>query len=46
MIISSVILLAFFQISIRNATVGMEVGTLKISALGVYVTVTTTVRLT
>ena len=36
MIISSAILLAFFQTLICNATVGMEVVTLKISALSVY----------
>ena len=36
MIISSVILLVFFQISIHNATVGMDVVTSKISALGMY----------
>ena len=36
MIISSAILLAFFQISIHKATVGMEVVTSKILALGVY----------
>lgn len=35
-IISSAILLAFFQISVHNSTVGIEEVTLKISAVGVY----------